>query len=125
MDRSRVKVILFDLDNTLIDTAGAGRIAIERVNNVLLIHCSFLRKAGAVVLQPNGYVSQKTTSAQLCVSFMILFHQVLPIHFSDNVDCCSSDSRAFYKHGGCATTAQWFIRLCWLAVGPGRKTQMV
>lgn len=31
MEKSRIKVILFDLDNTLIDTAGAGRIAIQKV----------------------------------------------------------------------------------------------
>lgn len=38
MDKSRVKVILFDLDNTLIDTAGAGRIAIQKV-------CDFLKSS--------------------------------------------------------------------------------
>ncbi|XP_062375589.1 N-acylneuraminate-9-phosphatase [Sardina pilchardus] len=38
MEKSRVKVILFDLDNTLIDTSGAGRVAIQKV-------CDFLKTA--------------------------------------------------------------------------------
>lgn len=32
MENQRVLAIIFDLDNTLVDTAGAGRVAIQKVN---------------------------------------------------------------------------------------------
>ncbi len=32
MESRGVSSIIFDLDNTLVDTAGAGRIAIQKVN---------------------------------------------------------------------------------------------
>lgn len=32
MENKRVLAIIFDLDNTLVDTAGAGRVAIQKVN---------------------------------------------------------------------------------------------
>ena len=32
MDCNSLKAILFDLDNTLIDTAGAGEVAIQKVS---------------------------------------------------------------------------------------------
>ncbi|XP_030627067.1 N-acylneuraminate-9-phosphatase [Chanos chanos] len=35
MEKKRISAILFDLDNTLIDTAGAGRIAIQKVSESL------------------------------------------------------------------------------------------